>query len=124
MSVTLRDVAELAGVSPATASRALDPTASASAGTRDRVAEAARRLGYVGNTAARSLRTSRSDTIGLLIPDVRNPFFTDLAYAVEKSAARSGLTVMIALAVVIGPGGPDLSGPAHRSRGIRAELRA
>lgn len=95
MSVTLRDVAELAGVSPATASRALDPTASASAGTRDRVAEAARRLGYVGNTAARSLRTSRSDTIGLLIPDVRNPFFTDLAYAVEKSAARSGLTVMI-----------------------------
>lgn len=95
MSVTLRDVAELAGVSPATASRALDPTASASDATRERVTEAARSLGYIGNTAARSLRTSRSDTIGLLIPDVRNPFFTDLAYAVEKSAARAGYTVMI-----------------------------
>ncbi|GAB49800.1 LacI family DNA-binding transcriptional regulator [Mobilicoccus pelagius] len=95
MSVTLRDVAELAGVSAATASRALDPTGSASSATRERVADAARRLGYVGNTAARSLRTCRSDTIGLLVPDVRNPFFTDLAYAVDKAASAAGLTVMI-----------------------------
>ena len=95
MSVTLRDVAELAGVSPATASRALDPSAPAATQTRERVLHAAQQLGYIGNTAARSLRTSRSDTIGLLVPDVRNPFFTDLAYAVEKRAARAGFAVMM-----------------------------
>ncbi len=95
MSVTLRDVAEKAGVSAATVSRALDPSASASAATRDRVLAVADELGYIGNTAARTLRTSRSDTIGLLIPDVRNPFFTDVAYAVDKAAAAAGLTVMI-----------------------------
>lgn len=95
MTVTLRDVAQRAGVSAATASRALDPGASASAATRERVHRAADELGYIGNLTARSLRTSRSDTIGLLIPDVRNPFFTDLAYAIDKAAAAAGFTVMM-----------------------------
>ncbi|GMA42149.1 LacI family DNA-binding transcriptional regulator [Mobilicoccus caccae] len=95
MAVTLRDVARLAGVSSATASRALDPSASAATETRDRVMAAAAELGYIGNTVARSLRTSRTDTIGLLVPDVRNPFFTDLAYAIDKAATEVGLTVMM-----------------------------
>nr|WP_246308695.1 LacI family DNA-binding transcriptional regulator [Kineosphaera limosa] len=91
----MRDVALAAGVSPATASRALDPDASAAPRTRDIVRQAAEDLGYAGNSAARSLRTSRTDTIGLLLPDVRNAFFTDLAYAVDKAAAEAGRTVMI-----------------------------
>lgn len=95
MGVTLRDVARRAGVSAATASRALDPAGAASSATRRRVQRAATDLGYTGNASARSLRTSRTDTIGLLIPDVRNSFFTDLAYAVDKSAIDAGLTVMI-----------------------------
>lgn len=95
MVVTLRDVAQAAGVSSATASRALDPKASADPKTRVRVRRAADRLGYSGNSVARTLRTSRSQTIGLLVPDVRNSFFTDLAYAVDKTAAEAGFTVMM-----------------------------
>lgn len=93
--VTMRDIAEHAGVSSATASRALSGNSNVSAATRQRVEESARELGYRLNAVARSLRTQRTDTIGLLLPDVRNPFFTDLAYYVDKAAAESGLTVMM-----------------------------
>lgn len=93
--VTLRDVARQAGVSAATASRALAGHTAVSDEARDRVQTAASDLGYRGNALARSLRTQRTDTIGLLLPDVRNPFFTHLAYAVDKAAARHGLTVMM-----------------------------
>lgn len=95
MSVTLRDVAKAAGVSVATASRALHDPASTTEAMRVRVGEVAKDLHYHPNTAARSLRTRRTDTIGLLVPDVRNPFFTDLAYEIDKAAAAAGLTVMM-----------------------------
>ena len=95
MSVTLRDVAKAAGVSVSTASRALHDPGSTTEATRLRVREVAEELQYHPNTAARSLRTRRTDTIGLLVPDVRNPFFTDLAYAVDKAAAAAGLSVMM-----------------------------
>lgn len=93
--VTLRDVARDAGVSTATVSRALAGSPSVTPQTRARVQRAADSLGYLGNSLARSLRTQRTDTIGLLLPDVRNPFFTELAYHVDKAAAEHGLTVMI-----------------------------
>ena len=93
MPVTLRDVARLAGVAPSTASRALDPGRSASDHVRERVQAAADQLGYRGNVFARSLRTNRSGLLGLLIPDVRNPFFTSLAYEAEKAAAAAGFSM-------------------------------
>ncbi|AKT51597.1 LacI family DNA-binding transcriptional regulator [Arsenicicoccus sp. oral taxon 190] len=92
---TLRDVAQAAGVSPATASRALAGGGSVSHAAKERVAKAAADLGYQVNVLARGLRTQRTHTIGLLLPDVRNPFFTELAYHVDKVAAEHGLTVMI-----------------------------
>lgn len=95
MAVTLRDVAAAAGVSSATASRALDPSGVASPATRERVQRAAESLGYRANVLARSLRTRRTHTLGLLVPDVRNPFFTDLAYVIDKAAAGLGYTVMM-----------------------------
>lgn len=101
--VTLRDVARDAGVSTATVSRALAGSPSVSPQTRDRVQRVADSLGYLGNSLARSLRTQRTDTIGLLLPDVRNPFFTELAYHVDKAAAEHGLTVMIGNADEQGP---------------------
>ena len=91
----LRDVARVAGVSPATASRALSGTGSASPATRRRVRAAATSLGYQINEVARGLRTQRTGTLGLLVPDVRNPFFTDLAYQVEKAAAAHDLAVIM-----------------------------
>jgi len=92
--VTIRDVAERAGVSQSTASRALTGAAPASETTAERVRTAAEALGYQANRAARSLRTNRTGTIGLLISDVRNPFFSELAYAIEQVAARSDIAVI------------------------------
>lgn len=92
--VTIRDVAAAAGVSVGTASRALSGKGSISAMRRDRVLEAAGRLGYQVDKVARSLRTGRSDILGLLVPDVRNPFFAELAYVIDKAAAAAGLAVI------------------------------
>ncbi|NYH77628.1 LacI family transcriptional regulator [Actinopolyspora biskrensis] len=92
--VTIRDVAARAGVSQATASRALTGSDSVSAGAVAQVQAAVDELGYRTNRAARSLRTHRTDTIGLLISDVRNPFFSELSYAIEQAAAEQGIAVI------------------------------
>ncbi|GAA5165584.1 LacI family DNA-binding transcriptional regulator [Ornithinimicrobium tianjinense] len=91
---TIRDVAARAGVSVATASRALNGSGPASPGTVELVRRAADDLGYRVNKAARSLRTQRTDTIGLLLSDVRNPFFSDLAYVIEQAAAADHVSVI------------------------------
>lgn len=91
---TIRDVAARAGVSQATASRALTGSGPTSPAAREAVRAAADELGYRVNKAARALRTQRTDTIGLLVPDVRNPFFSDLAYVVEQAAAAEGISVI------------------------------
>src|ERR1700736_3522837 len=82
---TLRDVATAAGVHPATASRALNPGTRllVSEETARRVSEAAERLGYRPNPVARSLRTRRSHTIGVLIPDLNNPLFPPMIRGIE-----------------------------------------
>src|SRR5260370_21853670 len=83
--VTLRDVAARAGVHPATASRALNPETRllVREDTARRVSEAAERLGYRPNPVARSLRTRRSNTIGVLIPDLNNPLFPPMLRGLE-----------------------------------------
>lgn len=92
--VTIRDVAARAGVSQSTASRALTGSAPASPDTVAQVQSAADELGYRVNRAARSLRTHRTDTIGLLISDVRNPFFSELSYVIEQVAAEHDMAVI------------------------------
>ncbi|MHC9292114.1 LacI family DNA-binding transcriptional regulator [Mycobacterium sp. LTG2003] len=84
--VTIRDVAAAAGVSLGTASRVLSGHPATSPDARTRVTEAAAALGYRPNAQARSLRLTRTHTIGLLVSDVRNPFFADVAHAAEQSA--------------------------------------
>lgn len=91
---TIRDVAAHAGVSQATASRALTGAGPVSAHAVEAVRRAADELGYRVNKAARSLRTQRTDTVGLLVSDVRNPFFSDLAYVIEQAAAAEGISVI------------------------------
>lgn len=92
--VTIRDVAARAGVSQATASRALTGSAPASAGAVAQVRAAADALGYRANRAARSLRTHRTGTVGLLISDVRNPFFSELSYVIEQVAAEQDIAII------------------------------
>ena len=93
--ITIKDVASLAGVSAATASRVLSGNPATSPHARDRVAAAVIELDYRPNAQARALRSTRSDSIGLLVPDVRNPFFADLAHTVEQAALAEGYVTLL-----------------------------
>mgnify|MGYP000480491688 CR=1 FL=1 len=95
---TLRDVAADAGVHPATASRALNPGTRALVNeeTARRVLDSAERLGYRPNPIARGLKTNRSYTIGVLVPDLRNPLFPPIARGVEERLEPSGYTSLLA----------------------------
>jgi LacI family transcriptional regulator len=95
---TLRDVASAAGVHPATASRALnDATRSlVRPATVARVREVAATLGYQVNPIARSLKTSKSETVGVLVPDLTNPLFPPIVRGIEDTLAANGYTVVTA----------------------------
>ena len=84
----LHDVAERAGVSTATASRALSRPETVAAPTRMRVLDAAQQLGYQPNVLARSLRQRETRTIGLIVADILNPFHAMLAKGVQDTAEQ------------------------------------
>jgi LacI family transcriptional regulator len=92
---SIKDVASLAGVSVATVSRVLNDSPAVRPDTRSRVLTAVTELGYRPNAVARSLRTHQTHTLGLVISDVLNPFFTELARAVEDAARERGYSVII-----------------------------
>jgi LacI family transcriptional regulator len=94
-AVSIRDVAERARVSVGTVSNVLNRADKVSAAVVERVQEAITELGYVRNDAARQLRAGRSTTIGLVVLDVRNPFFTDVARGAEDAAAANGLSILL-----------------------------
>ena len=94
----LKDVAEAAGVHVATASRALDDRRASMVRpeTVDRVRRAAADLGYRVNRMARSLKMNRTFTIGMLIPDITNPFFPPVVRGAEDTLAERGFTLVLA----------------------------
>ncbi|MGW1910791.1 LacI family DNA-binding transcriptional regulator [Streptomyces sp. NPDC002076] len=92
---SIKDVAAEAGVSVATVSRVLNAHPSVSADARTRVLAAVEALGYRPNAVARSLRTDQTRTLGLVISDVLNPYFTELARSVEEEARALGYSVII-----------------------------
>jgi LacI family transcriptional regulator len=94
-AVSIRDVAEHARVSVGTVSNVLNRADKVSAAVVERVHAAIAELGYVRNDAARQLRAGRSTTIGLVVLDVRNPFFTDVARGAEDAAAANGLSILL-----------------------------
>lgn len=93
--ITIRDVAARAGVSVSTASRAFNGVGYASVETRQRVLRAARELGYLPHAAARSLKLQRTSTVGLMIADIVNPFYSYLASGVLDCAKRLGYHVVL-----------------------------
>jgi LacI family transcriptional regulator len=93
--VSIREVAAHAGVSVATVSNVLNRPDIVARPTRDRVNASIRELGFVRNESARQLRAGRSRTIGLVVLDVANPFFTDVARGVEDEANKAGLAVIL-----------------------------
>ena len=91
---TIYDVAALAGVSPATVSRVFNGT-SVSAEKVVAVRDAAARLNFTPNRAARTLRLQSSEVIALVIPDIENPYFTEMARGVEDAANEAGFSVVL-----------------------------
>lgn len=92
---TLRDVAKAAGVSQSTTSRAISGRGYVAAGVRRRVLDAADELGYVAHAMARSLRTQSTRTVGVLVSDLQNPFYAELAAGIADHARTSSYTMMV-----------------------------
>jgi LacI family transcriptional regulator len=95
VAVSIKEVAAKAAVSVATVSNVLNRPEIVARPTRDRVNAAIKELGFVRNESARQLRAGGSRTIGLVVLDVANPFFTDLARGVEDEASKAGLAVIL-----------------------------
>lgn len=95
--VTIREVARLAGVHPATVSRALNAETEAlvNVETVKRVRQAAEQLDYEPNHSARSLKTRRSHTIGVIVPDLTNPLFPPIVRGIEDRLAAAGYVALI-----------------------------
>lgn len=115
-AVKLKDVASRAGVHPATASRALNPETRllVSEDTANRVLEAAAELGYQPNAVARSLRTRRSHTVGVLIPDLNNPLFPPIVRGLEDRLDADGYVALIG----------NTDGDDDRERKVFEQMRA
>jgi LacI family transcriptional regulator len=111
VSVTIRDVARLAGVSVATVSRVLNASAPVRDETRSRVLEVARDLRFSPNSAARSLSRQRAGALGVILPDLYGEFFSELLRGIDQQAQRAGHSLLV-------------SSSHHDSRGIGTAVRA
>jgi LacI family transcriptional regulator len=94
-TVGIKDVAREAGVSVGTVSNVINRPDAVARATRERVQEVVRRLGYVRSESARQLRVGASRIVGLLVLDMGNPFFVDVARGAERAARAAGLGVMV-----------------------------
>lgn len=93
--VSARDVAEAAGVSISTVSRALSSPDQVAERTRERVRAAAQALGYRPNPTAQGLRVGRNHALGLIVPDLENPFFASITKGIQARAQQAGYVVVV-----------------------------
>jgi LacI family repressor for deo operon, udp, cdd, tsx, nupC, and nupG len=92
---TVKEIAAIAKVSVATVSRALQRPELVSEATRQRIQEVVKRLGYTPNALARNLRTARTRLIVALLPDIANPFFSEVIRGIEQVAHENGYSVLL-----------------------------
>ena len=95
MAVTIKDVARAAGFSVATVSRVLNGSGPVKPETEQRVRDAARQLRFTPNVAARSLTTSRTSTLGVLLPDLHGEFFSEVIRGVDQAAQERGYHILV-----------------------------
>jgi LacI family transcriptional regulator len=95
--VTIKDIAEETGLSPATVARAIGDTGPTRPETRAKVREAAERLGYVASSAARSMRRQSSNMVGLVVPDIANRFYSEMASIMAAACDAQGLHFLLAV---------------------------
>jgi LacI family transcriptional regulator len=92
---TIRDVAKRAQVSVASVSRALNGVDNVSEGTKARIADAVRELGYVPHAGARSLSLARTNAIGVVLPDLHGEFFSEIVRGMDREASRRGYLLLL-----------------------------
>ena len=92
---TIREVARLAGVSPATVSRVMNGTANVDDDKKNRVMNAIRQTGFRPNKLARALFKNSSGLVGLIVPNIENPFFSELARVIEEEAYMRGYHIVL-----------------------------
>jgi LacI family transcriptional regulator len=95
MKVTIKEIAEKTGYSINTVSRALQDKSDVRASTKDLIREAARELGYIPNTLAGSLRSRKTNTIGVISEDSSNPYFAEVILGIEDGARRHGYHMLL-----------------------------
>lgn len=95
MNPTIKDVARLVGVHPSTVSRVINNHPRISEKTRNKVLFAIKKLGYTPDGIARGLKLKKTYTLGVLIPDITNPFFAEIARGVEDTANKNGFNVIL-----------------------------
>src|SRR5262245_60365112 len=113
---TLKDVARAVGVNVSTVSRALDPGAAhpVSGPLREKIRKASRRLNYLPNAAASSLRTLRTRTVGVIVPDITDPAYPPIIRGIEDGLAAHGYVAILA----------NTDGDARRQQRIIETMRA
>ncbi|MGW1674952.1 LacI family DNA-binding transcriptional regulator [Streptomyces sp. NPDC002324] len=94
--ITTKDIAERLGVSVSTVGRALADDSRISEETKYKVRQAASEMGYVGNRAARMMRGASSNVVALVIPDIRNSFYSTIAHELSKNMEAEGFQLMLA----------------------------
>jgi DNA-binding LacI/PurR family transcriptional regulator len=94
--VSIKDIAKAAGVSYSTVSRALNNSPLISQAVRDHVQEIARSMGYTPNALAQSLQSQQTNSVGLVITTIADPFFADIVHGVEERARKTGVSVFLA----------------------------
>jgi LacI family transcriptional regulator len=112
--ITIREVASRAGVSAMTVSRVINGNSRVDPETRERVEAIVKELGYVPNRLARGLSKQRTGTLGLIVPDVANPFFTLVVRGAEEVAWRAGYHVILC----------NTQGDLERERGYLEDMLA
>ena len=110
---TLRDVAREAGVSVATASRAIDGQSNVTGPTRDAVLAAVKKLNFVPHSGARSLTRRRTDTIGVILPDLFGEFFSEIIRGIDLVAHQTGLHLLLG----------NMHGSVHETAAAIAAMR-
>jgi len=91
----LSDIADKAGVSPMTVSRVLNGRGGASPETCDRIRQIAEEMNYRPNALARGLKSDRSHIIGVVVPDIANPFFPEIIRGIESIAMQQGYNLLL-----------------------------
>ncbi|QZY56047.1 LacI family DNA-binding transcriptional regulator [Crassaminicella profunda] len=95
MSITIKDIAKKLGISYTTVSRALNKKPEVNQATREKILLEAKKMGYQPNAIARGLVKKYTKTMGLIIPDITNPYFPEIARGVEDAARKEGYNVLL-----------------------------